>query len=213
MEYLSPIASIIAIIVAIFSIPKILHEISEQKRKKFRDELDFYKDYFENYYKKRDSTIPLLVRDKAAHTLTRSMFINANLANHFIELHENGKADFQKVIDTFHFGHKYISVDEENLIFKPTFKKLMQHRNLYYFSIIPLMSYIYVLYGTEVGNSLHIIFRSLGTLFTIILIIQLLDKTLNIEEADKFLKLINAVDKKSHYQDQRTADSPIDLAS
>ncbi|RLL23953.1 hypothetical protein [Acinetobacter chengduensis] len=213
MEYLNPIASVIAIIVAIFSIPKILHEISEQKRKKFRDELNFYKEYFENYYKNRDSTIPLLVRDKATHTLTRSMFINANLANHFIELHENRKADFQKVIDAFHFGHKYISIDEENWVFKPTIKKLMQRRNLYYFSIIPLMSYIYVLYGTEVGNSLHLVLRSLGALSTIILSVQLLDKTLNLEEADKFFKIINNIDKIDNTEHQLPSDSYIDKAS
>ena len=141
MEFISPITAIIAIVVAIFSIPKTLHAISEQKRKKIRDELDFYKEYFENYYQERGSNIPLLVRDKAAHTLTRSTYINANLANYFVELHENGKADFQKVIDTFHFGHKYIDVDEQNLIFKPTIERLLWRRNLYYFSIIPLMLY------------------------------------------------------------------------
>lgn len=213
MEFITPIASIIAIIVAIFSIPKTLHAIGEQKRKKFRDELDFYKEYFENYYQNKDSSISLLVRDKAAHTLTRSTYINANLANYFIELHENGKADFQEIIDTFHFGHKYIDVDEVNLKFKPKVKKLLRRRNLYYFLIVPLILYIYVLYGTDVGASLHIILRSLGALFTIILIIQLLDKTLNLEEADKFLKAINAVIDNEQRKTELVTESSIDLAS
>lgn len=209
MEFITPIASIIAIIVAIFSIPKTLHSINEQKRKKFRDELDIYKEYFENYFQNADSSIPLLVRDKAAHTLTRSPFINSRLANYFINLHENQKADFQSLIDTYHFGNKYIDVDEENLKFTPKLKKLIRRRNLYYFSIIPLMLYIYVLYGTEAGHNLHIIVRSLGALFTIVLIIQLLDKTLNLEEADKFLKIINTVNENV----QPKTNQPIDLAS
>ncbi|TCB52692.1 hypothetical protein E0H80_02330 [Acinetobacter sp. ANC 4779] len=213
MEFINPIAAIIALIVAIFSIPKTLHVISEQKRKKFRDELDFYKEYFENYYQKKDSSTPLLVRDKAAHTLTRSIFINAKLANYFVELHENGKVDFQKVIDTFHFGHKYIDIDDQNLIFKPTIKRLLWRRNLYYFSIIPLIVYIYVLYGTEVGDSLHIVLKSLGALFTIILIIQLLDKTLNLEEAEKFLKIINAAQDNTQFQAKIGTDPSIDLVS
>ena len=213
MEFITPIASIIAIIVAIFSIPKTLHAINEQKRKKFRDELDFYKEYFENYYQKKDSNIPLLVRDKAAHTLTRSTHINANLANYFVELHENKKADFQKVIDSFHFGHKYINVDEQNWIFNPTIKKLTQRRKLYYFSIVPLISYIFLLYGTDAGSSLHIIIRSLGALFSLILIIQLLDKTLNIEEAENFFKIIEVADNKAQGDTHVSIKKTIDLAS
>lgn len=209
MEFITPIASVIAIIVAIFSIPKTLHAINEQKRKKFRDELEFYKEYFENYYLKTDIKTPLLIKDKAAHTLTRSTYINANLANYFIELHENGKVNFQETIDSFHFGHKYINVDEENLIFKPAIKKLMQRRNLYYFSITPLISYIFMLYGTDAGNSLHIIIRSLSALFSLILIIQLLDKTLNLEEANKFLKIINTMNDNSHSKNELVTLSPI----
>lgn len=213
MEFITPIASIIAIIVAIFSIPKILHEITEQKRKKIMDELEFYKEYLEHYYHKTNVKIPLLVRDKAAQTLTRSTHINANLANHFIELHENGKADFQKIIDAFHFGHKYIEVDEANLKFSPKLKRLMRRKNLYYFLIIPLILYIYVLYGTEAGHNLHIILRSLGALFTIILIIQLLNNTLNLEEADKFFKMINTADHISQLKNELASDLNKDLPS
>ncbi len=213
MEFITPIASIIAIIVAIFSVPKILHEIGEQKRKKFRDELEFYKEYLEHYYHNKNAKIPLIVRDKAAQTLTRSTHINANLANYFVELHENGKADFQKIIDAFHFGHKYIKVDETNLIFKPIFERLIWRRNLYYCLITPLMLYIYLLYGTEIGNNLHIVLRSLGALFTIILIIQLIDKSLNLEEADKFLKIINTVHNNAQSKNELDTNSYENLPS
>lgn len=193
MEFITPIASIIAIIVAVFSIPKTLHAINEQKRKKFRDELDFFKEYFEKYYKNDTPELTLLIRDKAAHTLTRSPFINAKLTNYFIELHENQKADFQKLVDSFHFGHKFIDVDDQNLKFKATIKNLKYRKNLYYFLVSLIFFYIFALYGTNAGEYLHIILKSTITIFSVIVCIQLLDKSIDVEEADAFLKIMNQV--------------------
>lgn len=91
MEFINPIAAIIALVIAIFSIPKTLHAINEHKRKKFKDELDFYKEYLDNYYQKTESELSLLLKDKAAQTLTRSTVISAKLADYFILLHEQKK--------------------------------------------------------------------------------------------------------------------------
>lgn len=189
MEFINPIA----VIVAIFSIPKTMHAISEQKRKKFRDELDFFKEYLENYYKNDNPELTLLIKDKAAQTLTRSAFINAKLTNHFIELHENQRAEFQKLVDSFHFGHKFIDVDDQNLNFKATVKNLKCRKNLYYFLVSLIFIYIFALYGTNAGENLHIILKSTITIVSVILCIHLLDKSIEVEEADAFLKMINQV--------------------
>ena len=75
------------------------------------------------------------------------------------------------------------------------------------------MLYIYLLYGTEIGNNLHIVLRSLGALFTIILIIQLIDKSLNLEEADKFLKIINTVHNNAQSKNELDTNSYENLPS
>lgn len=191
MEFINPIAAIIALVIAIFSIPKTLHAINEHKRKKFKDELDFYKEYLDNYYQKTESELSLLLKDKAAQTLTRSTVISANLADYFILLHEQKKLNFQDVTDAFHFGHKYIHVDEERLVFSPKMNQIMLRKCFYYLIILAVLAYIYVLYGTNTGESLHIVVRSLGTIFSIILCIQFLDKILNLEESTKFFGIMD----------------------
>ncbi|MFH7809761.1 MULTISPECIES: hypothetical protein [unclassified Acinetobacter] len=191
MEFINPIAALIALIIAIFSIPKTLHAINEHKRKKFKDELDFYKEYLDNYYQKTESELSLLLKDKAAQTLTRSTVISAKLADYFILLHEQKKLNFQDVTDAFHFGHKYIHVDEERLVFSPKINQIKFRKNLYYLIILALLAYIYVLYGTNAGESFHIVVRSLGTIFSIILCIQFLDKILNLEESAKFFEIVD----------------------
>ena len=191
MEFINPIAALIALIIAIFSIPKTLHAINEHKRKKFKDELDFYKEYLDNYYQKTESDVSLLLKDKAAQTLTRSTAISAKLADYFISLHEQKKLNFQDVTDTFHFGHKNIHVDEELLIFSPKINQITLRKSLYYLVILALLAYIYVLYGTNAGESLHLFVRSLITFFSIIISFQFVDKIFTLEECVKFFEIMD----------------------
>ena len=58
MEIINPIAALIALIIAIFSIPKTLHAINEHKRKKFKDELENFKEYFANFHQNSSSNTP-----------------------------------------------------------------------------------------------------------------------------------------------------------
>ncbi|MNY88984.1 hypothetical protein D3C78_52580 [compost metagenome] len=117
--------------------------------------------------------------------------ISAKLADYFILLHEQKKLNFQDVTDAFHFGHKYINVDEERLVFSPKMNQIKLRKSVYYLIILTLLAYIYVLYGTNAGESFHIVVRSLGTIFSIILCIQFLDKILNLEESAKFFGIMN----------------------
>lgn len=61
----------------------------------------------------------------------------------------------------------------------------------YYLIVLAVLAYIYVLYGTNAGESLHLFIRSLITFFSIILCIQFLDKILNLEESAKFFEIMD----------------------
>ena len=110
MEFISPISTIIAIIVAIFSIPKTLHTIGEHKRKKFKDELENFAEYFEKFYKVDTDKYPKLLRDKAAQNITRSIEMSDVLLHYLIDLHEKGLANFDKTNEQFYWGGRFIIV-------------------------------------------------------------------------------------------------------
>ncbi|WP_205668317.1 hypothetical protein [Acinetobacter pseudolwoffii] len=135
MEFISPTAAIIAIIVAIFSIPKTLHAIGEHKRKKFKDELENFTEYFEKFYKADANNYPQLLRDKAAQNITRSFDMNAELLHYLIDLHEKDLANFDKTTEQYYWGSRFIEVSNQdnkiNISKKGRVSKLISR--IYYF--------------------------------------------------------------------------------
>lgn len=114
MENIDTITKVIALIIALFSFPKMLHSIHEHKRKKFKDEFENYKEYFEKFYKCEPSDFSKLLRDKAAQNLTRNLEMKANLLDYLIELHEKGLANFDKMTDQYYWGNRFINVQKVN---------------------------------------------------------------------------------------------------
>ncbi|WP_158654330.1 hypothetical protein [Acinetobacter sp. ACNIH2] len=110
MESLTSISTIIAIIVAIFSIPKSLHAVNEHRRKKFKDELENFGEYFEKFYKAETDKYPQLLKDKAAQNLTRSIDMNDELLHCLIDFHEKGLVNFDKTTDLYYWGSRFINV-------------------------------------------------------------------------------------------------------
>lgn len=121
MEFINPIAAIIAIIVAIFSIPKSLHAVNEHRRKKFKDELENFSEYFEKFYKAETGKYHKLLRDKAAQNLTRSIDMNDELLHCLIYFHEKGLVNFDKTTELYYWGSRFINVIkvDNKLVFTP----------------------------------------------------------------------------------------------
>jgi hypothetical protein len=117
MESLTSISTIIAIIVAIFSIPKSLHAVNEHRRKKFKDELENFGEYFEKFYKAETDKYPQLLKDKAAQNLTRSIDMNDELLHCLIDFHEKGLVNFDKTTDLYYWGSRFINVIKVNNTF------------------------------------------------------------------------------------------------
>ena len=109
MESIDVIVALIGIVVAIFSIPKSLHAIGEHKRKKFKDELDNFIEYFEKFYKADANNYPQLLRDKAAQNITRSKDMNAELLHYLINLHEKGLVNFDQATDHYYWGSRFLT--------------------------------------------------------------------------------------------------------
>ncbi|SCC71825.1 hypothetical protein [Acinetobacter albensis] len=114
MEFINPIAAIIALIVAIFSIPKTLHAIGEHKRKKFKDELENFTEYFEKFYRVDTDKYPRLLRDKAAQNISRSIDMSSDLLHHLIDLHENDLANFDRTTEQYYWGSRFIDIRKQD---------------------------------------------------------------------------------------------------
>lgn len=118
MEIINPIAALIALIIAIFSIPKTLHAINEHKRKKFKDELENFKEYFANFHQNSSSNTPKLLKDKAAQNIARSLEMNADLLDYLITLHEKDLINFDKIKDHYYWGNRFIAVNKNTSRFQ-----------------------------------------------------------------------------------------------
>ncbi|WP_213073974.1 hypothetical protein [Acinetobacter terrae] len=216
MEFINPIAAIIALIVAIFSIPKTLHSINEHRRKKFRDELENYKEYFEKFYNCDPNNYPKLLRDKAAQNLTRSHDIDAGLLNHLIELHEKNLVNFDKITDQYYWGSRFIDTYKAQSSF--TFKskrRLSRTMSLINYALYAIFLTIAVFTFLGKINLFNVQwFDSLMGTVHIILAISSLRTADDMKEALKFLATIkNAETQHSSTEILVQHDNQVDMAS
>ncbi|MCH7336681.1 hypothetical protein [Acinetobacter sp. NIPH 2699] len=205
MEFINPISAIIAVIVAIFSIPKSLHSINEFRRKKFKDELENYKEYFEKFYNCEKNIYPKLLQDKAAQNITRTQETSAYLVNYFIDLHEKNLVNFDKVTEHYHWGNRFIHIDDQDstIIFKP--KTFLSKR---------VCSINYFLYAFFIGISIFIFLGKINLfnvewlnnflgIANLILGIACLRTADDMHEALKFLKSMNPPKRKLSTRDEK----------
>lgn len=215
MEFISPIAAIIAIIVAIFSIPKTLHAIGEHKRKKFKDELENFTEYFEKFYKADANNYPQLLRDKAAQNITRSFDMNAELLHYLIDLHEKDLANFDKTTEQYYWGSRFIEVSNKdnkiNISKKGRVSKLISR--IYYFLYgIFLIFAIVIFTGKFHFWNIQWLDALIGVSF-LIFSISALRKADDMKEALNFLKTIKIAQNKLKTNQREETEEVIDFAS
>ncbi|MFH7765153.1 hypothetical protein [Acinetobacter sp. BSP-28] len=215
MEFISPIAAIIAIIVAIFSIPKTLHAIGEHKRKKFKDELENFTEYFEKFYKADANNYPQLLRDKAAQNITRSFDMNAELLHYLIDLHEKDLANFDKTTEQYYWGSRFIEVSNKdnkiNISKKVRVSKLISR--IYYFLYgIFLIFAIVIFTGKFHFWNIQWLDALIGVSF-LIFSISALRKADDMKEALNFLKTIKIAQNKLKTNQREETEEVIDFAS
>ena len=215
MEFISPIAAIIAIIVAIFSIPKTLHAIGEHKRKKFKDELENFTEYFEKFYKADANNYPQLLRDKAAQNITRSFDMNAELLHYLIDLHEKDLANFDKTTEQYYWGSRFIEVSNQdnkiNILKKGRVSKLISR--LYYFLYgIFLIFAIVIFTGKFHFWNIQWLDALIGVSF-LIFSISALRKADDMKEALNFLETIKNAQNKLKTNQREETEEVIDFAS
>lgn len=215
MEFISPIAAIIAIIVAIFSIPKTLHAIGEHKRKKFKDELENFTEYFEKFYKADANNYPQLLRDKAAQNITRSFDMNAELLHYLIDLHEKDLANFDKTTEQYYWGSRFIEVSNQdnkiNILKKGRVSKLISR--LYYFLYgIFLIFAIVIFTGKFHFWNIQWLDALIGVSF-LIFSISALRKADDMKEALNFLETIKIAQNKLKTNQREETEEVIDFAS
>lgn len=215
MELISPIATLIAIIVAIFSIPKTLHAIGEYKRKKFKDELENFNEYFDNFYKADETKYPLLLRDKAAQNISRSIDMNSELLHYLIELHEKGLANFDQIRDQYYWGSRFIKVqkDEELLIFSKK-SKISYPKSKFYYSVyaICLTVAIFVFSGKLNFWNVQWLDALIGVSF-VIFSISALRRGDDMKEALDFLEIMKTAQHRIDVNEKSNVEASIDLAS
>jgi len=215
MEFISPTAAIIAIIVAIFSIPKTLHAIGEHKRKKFKDELENFTEYFEKFYKADANNYPQLLRDKAAQNITRSFDMNAELLHYLIDLHEKDLANFDKTTEQYYWGSRFIEVSNQdnkiNISKKGRVSKLISR--IYYFLYgIFLIFAIVIFTGKFHFWNIQWLDALIGISF-LIFSISALRKADDMKEALNFLKTIKIAQNKLKTNQREETEGVIDFAS
>ncbi len=215
MEFISPIAAIIAIIVAIFSIPKTLHAIGEHKRKKFKDELENFTEYFKKFYKADANNYPQLLRDKAAQNITRSFDMNAELLHYLIDLHEKDLANFDKATEQYYWGSRFIEVSNQdnkiNISKKGRVSKLISR--IYYFLYgIFLIFAIIIFTGKFHFWNIQWLDALIGVSF-LIFSISALRKANDMKEALNFLKTIKIAQNKLKTNQREETAEVIDFAS
>lgn len=215
MESIDVIVALIGIVVAIFSIPKSLHAIGEHKRKKFKDELDNFIEYFEKFYKADESKYPKLLRDKAAQNITRSKDMNAELLHYLINLHEKGLVNFDQATDHYYWGSRFLTYNSNNNVI--TFKT-----KRYTSSTVSKLNY--VLYACFLTLAIFTLvgwieflkvtwFDNIISIALIILATRFLNTADDMKEALNFLKLMKNSGDKDESKEMNETDSSIDLAS
>ena len=194
MESITQIATIIGIIVAIFSIPKTLHTIGDFRRKKFKDELDVFKEYFDNYHNLDNTPTPKLLKDKVAQNLTRSKDINYDLLRYFINLHEKNKANFDKLIEHYDWGNRFIILtkldDDFHVQAKSYVSNLTININYLLYALTVVLS-IFLFTGHLSFFESKFFNNSVG-ISTIILSLDFLRRAEDMREGLKFLKIIKS---------------------
>ena len=215
MESIDVIVALIGIVVAIFSIPKSLHSIGEHQRKKFKDELDNFIEYFEKFYKVDESKYPKLLRDKAAQNITRSFDMNTELLHYLIDLHEKDLANFDKTTEQYYWGSRFIEVSNQdnkiNILKKGRVSKLISR--LYYFLYgIFLIFAIVIFTGKFHFWNIQWLDALIGVSFLIISI-SALRKADDMKEALNFLKTIKIAQNKLKTNQGEETEEAIDFAS
>ncbi|OTG63470.1 hypothetical protein [Acinetobacter silvestris] len=186
--------SIIAAIIAIFLNKYVFHE---HKRKKFKAELENYEEYFSKYYDTETSkNLPLLIRDKAAQNLTRLPNVNSELVNYFINLHEKSLVSFDKIIDHFNWGEKFINIkkvsSQKKFKFTHKFKMPKFIRALHYIGYVLFILYAIGLVTNYLSiPSIPFWLKVIFSLCSIFLAFICLNKADDITESFEFLKLID----------------------
>jgi hypothetical protein len=215
MEFITPITSIIAIIVAIFSIPKSLHGISELRRKKFKDELDNFTEYFEKFYQIESTKYSKLLRDKAAQNISRSIDMNSELLHYFIKLHEDGLANFDQINDKYYWGSRFIKFHEdgEQLHFDMKSQITYLKSRLYYFAYAVCITLAITVFTGKL-NFWHIQWLDglIGIAF-IIFAISSLRQADDMKEALHFLEMIAKAQNEIKTRKNSETYVSIDLAS
>jgi hypothetical protein len=215
MEFINPIAAIIAIIVAIFSIPKTLHAIGEHRRKKFKDELENFTEYFEKFYTADANKYPQLLRDKAAQNITRSFDMNAELLHYLIDLHEKDLANFDRITEQYYWGSRFIEVSNQdnkiNISKKGRVSKLIS-RIYYFLYAIFLIFAIATFTGKFHFWNIQWLDTLIGVSF-LIFSISALRKADDMKEALNFLKTIKIVQNKLKTNQREENEEVIDFAS
>lgn len=197
METITSISTIVGIIAAVIAIFLNKYVFHEHKRKKFKAELENYEEYFEKYYNTESSqNLPLLIKDKAAQNLTRLPNISAQLVNYFIELHEKSLLSFDKLVDHFHWGEKFIHIKKLT-----SSKKFKFSHKLKTPKLTQKMNYagyvLFILYAIGiVTNILPIPFfpnwlKIVFSICSVLLAFFCLNKADDLSESIKFLELIN----------------------
>ena len=140
--------------------------------------------------------MPLLIKDKAAQNLTRLPNISAQLVNYFIELHEKSLLSFDKLVDHFHWGEKFIHIKKLT-----SSKKFKFSHKLKTPKLTQKMNYagyvLFILYAIGiVTNILPIPFfpnwlKIVFSICSVLLAFFCLNKADDLSESIKFLELIN----------------------
>ena len=215
MESITSISTIIAIIVAIFSIPKSLHAVNEHRRKKFKDELENFTEYFEKFYRVESGKYPKLLRDKAAQNITRSIDMNDELLHCLIVFHEKGLVNFDKATDLYYWGSRFINVIkvDNTLAFTPKNRVSKAISKTYYaFYALNLTFSIVVFTGKFHFWNIAWLDGIIGVSF-IVFAISSLRKADDMKEALEFLRMMDEAQSKLKSEKHQQTNESINLAS
>ena len=216
MENIDTITKVIALIIALFSFPKMLHSIHEHRRKKFKDEFENYKEYFEKFYKCKPTALSKLLRDKAAQNITRNLDMKANLLDYLIEMHEKDLVNFDKITDQYHWGNRFIDVqkNESGFIFssKRKLSKVVSGLNYFLYAMFIIIA-VFTFLGNISLFNIQWLDSLIGTAHIIFAIVCLRTAD-DMREALKFLATIsNAEITQSTTNSLAQYNDQVDMAS
>ncbi|GAA5187798.1 hypothetical protein GCM10023345_27310 [Acinetobacter kookii] len=212
---ISSVLPILSAVVTVCSIPVTLHIIHQHKRKKFKDDLENFTEYFEKFYKNTSSELPILLRDKAAQNLTRTPRISAEVIDYIINLHEQRLVKFDILTDHYHWGNRYIKITLKND--QMTFSKnwyICVLTKIFLYFIYYLMAFFSGFLCLDIINLSSVSwFDPLIGIASFICAIFSLNKADDMGEALKFLNIINNAQESIQAQQKIETDLTIDLAS